>query len=85
MSSEDNKILEFNHYQNSYKIPSIIYAYLKFLIKRDECKNNSQKSSIAKLGEHVSSGFSMSTISLFKEIENKHDVYRGKDSMKKFL
>ena len=26
----------------------------------------------------------MSTISLFKSIENKHDVYRGNDFMKKF-
>ena len=26
----------------------------------------------------------MSTISSFKSIENNHDVYRGKDSMKKF-
>ena len=26
----------------------------------------------------------MSTISLFRSIENKHDVYRGKDCMKKF-
>ena len=25
----------------------------------------------------------MSTISLFRSIENKHDVYRGKDCMKK--
>ena len=26
----------------------------------------------------------MSTISSFRRIENKHDVYRGKDCMKKF-
>ena len=26
----------------------------------------------------------MSAISLFKSIENKHDAYRGKDSMEKF-
>ena len=26
----------------------------------------------------------MSTTSLFKIIENKHDVYQGKDCMKKF-
>ena len=26
----------------------------------------------------------MSTISSFKDIENKHDLYRGKDCMKKF-
>ena len=29
-------------------------------------------------------GFSVSTISSFKAIESKHDVYRGKDCMKKF-
>ena len=27
----------------------------------------------------------MSTISSLKTIENKHDVYRGKDCMKKFV
>ena len=27
----------------------------------------------------------MSTISSFRSIENKHDVYRGKDCMKKFF
>ena len=26
----------------------------------------------------------MSTISSFKKIENKHDIYRGKDCMKKY-
>ena len=34
--------------------------------------------------EHIPSGFPMSTISLFKDIENNHDVYRSKDCMKKF-
>ena len=38
-----------------------------------------------KLGEHISSGFSVSTISPFKTIENKHNVYLGKDCMKKIL
>ena len=38
-----------------------------------------------KVSEHILLGFSMSTIFLFKSIENKHDVYRGgKDCMKKF-
>ena len=36
------------------------------------------------LGEHNRSGFSMSTRSSFESIENKHDVRRGKDCMKKF-
>ena len=49
----------------------------------DGCKNNTEKSPRTKVSEHVPSGFSMSTISSFKDIENKHDVYRDKDCMKK--
>ena len=48
------------------------------------CKNDCENSSTTKVDEHISSSFSMSTISLFKSIENKHDVCRGKDCMKKF-
>ena len=49
----------------------------------DGCKNSSENSSTAKVSEHIPSGFSMSTISSFRSIENKYDVYRGKDCMKK--
>ena len=52
--------------------------------KIDGCKNNSENSSATIVSEHIPSGFSMSTISSCKTIENKHDVYRGKDCMKKF-
>ena len=37
-----------------------------------------------KVSEHTSSAFLMSTIYSFRNIENKHDVYRSKDCMKKF-
>ena len=41
MPSEDNKILEFNQYQKSDKVPFIIYAALECIIQNiDECKNN---------------------------------------------
>ena len=40
----------------------------------DGCKNNPENSSTTKVREHIASGFSMSTISLFRSIENKHDV-----------
>ena len=50
----------------------------------DGCKNNLEKSSTAKEGGHVSSDFSMSPISSFKDIKNKHDVYKGEDCIKKF-
>ena len=41
-------------------------------------------SSITKVSEHIPSDFSMSTISSLRSIENKHDIYRGKDCMKTF-
>ena len=85
MPSGDTKILEFNQYQKSDKAPFIIYADLKCMIEKiDGCKNNPENSSTTKVSEHIPSGFSMYAISSFRSIENKHDVYRGKDCMKKF-
>ena len=85
MSSEDTKILEFNQHQKSDTAPFNIYADLMCIIEKiDGCKNNPENSSTTKVSEHIRSGFSMSTISSFRSIENKHDVYRGKDCMKKF-
>ena len=73
MSSEDIQILEFNH------------ADLEYLIKKvDGCKNKPENSSTTNLGEHNPSGFSMSTIRFFKNLENKYDICRGKDCGKKF-
>ena len=85
MPSEDAKILEFNQYKKSDKPPFIIYADLECIIEEiDRCKNNPENLFTSKVSEHTPSGFSMSTISSFRSIENKHDVYRGKDCMKKF-
>ena len=85
MPSEDTKILEFNQYQKPVKAPFIIYADLECIIEKiDGYKSNPENSSTTEVSEHIPSGFSMSTISLFKSIENKHVVYRGKDCMKKF-
>ena len=50
----------------------------------DGCKNNPEKSSTTKVSEHIPSSFSMSTISSFKGIDNKVNVYRGKHCMKNF-
>ena len=85
MPSEDTKILEFNQYQKSEKAPFIIYADLECIIEKiDGCKNNPENGSTAKVSKHIPSGFTISTIFLFRSIENKHDVYRGKFCMKKF-
>ena len=52
--------------------------------KIDGCKNNPKNSSITKVSKHNPSGLSIPTISSFRSIENKHNVYRGTDCMKKF-
>ena len=79
MPSEDSKILKFSQYQKFDKAPFIIYADLEYIIEKiDGSKNNPENSSTTKVSEHIPSGFSMSTISSFRSIENKHDVYRVK-------
>ena len=61
------------------------YADLeRFIEKIDGCKNNIESSSTKKVGESIPSGFLMSTTSSFGSIENKHDLSRGKNCMKKF-
>ena len=55
------------------------------MIKRiDGCKNNSEKSSTTKAGEHISCGFLMSLIPTFDGMEKKLGGYWGEDHMKKF-
>ena len=77
--------MNFNQYQKSDKAPFIIYADLECLIEKvDEFKNNPENLSTTTEGEHIQSCFSMSTKLPFKCIEMVHDVYRGKDCMKKF-
>ena len=86
MPSEDIKILEFNQYQKFDKAPFIIYADIECIIEKiDGCKNNRENSSTTNVSEHIPSGSSMPTISSFQYIENKYDLYRGKDCMKTFF
>ena len=85
MPSEYNKILAFNQYQKSDKALLINSADPECLIEKIHgCKNNPKNSSATKVSQHIALGFSISTKSSFKSRENKHDVYRGKDCMKKF-
>ena len=82
MSFEDTKILEFSQNQKSDKASLIIYADLECITEKiDGCKNNPKNSSTTKVSEYIPLVFSMSTISSFRSIQNKHDVYRGKNCM----
>ena len=85
MCSEDTKILELNQYQKSDKAPFIIQAVFECMIEKiDGFTNNPENSSTTKVTKHIPSGFLTSRISSFRSTKNKHDVYRGKDCMKKF-
>ena len=58
---------------------------MESLIKKiDGCANNPENSSTTKIVEHIPCGYSISTILVFNNAENKHTLYRGKDFMKKF-
>ena len=64
MASEDYKMLEFNQYRKSDKVPFVIYADLESIIeKTDGCNNNPNNKSTPKVSEHIPSDFSMSRIS----------------------
>ena len=85
MLSEDTKIIESNQYKKYVEEPFITSTDPECLIeKTDGCKNNPENSYTTKVSEHIPSDFSMSIKSPFKSIENQHDVYRGKDCMKRF-
>ena len=85
MPSDGAKILEFNQCLKSDKAPFIIYADRECILEKiDGCKNTPEKSSTTEVKEHILSGFSMFAISSVRSIENKHDVYRGKDCEKTF-
>ena len=85
MPSKDTKILESNQNQKSYVAPFITYADLECIIeKTNGYKNNPENSFTTNVSKHIPSGVSMPTISSFRSIENKPEIYRGKDCMKKF-
>ena len=74
MSYEDTKISEFNQYQKSDKAPFITDTYRECILEKiDGYKNNPENSSTTKVSTPISSGFQMSTISSFRNKENKHD------------
>ena len=50
----------------------IIYAYFECLIEKIDRYESNPENSSTKVREHIPSGFSMSKISSFKSIENKH-------------
>ena len=61
MPSKDTKILKLNQYQKSDKATFITYVE-----KIDKCKINPENSSTSTVSEHITTDFSMSTISFLE-------------------
>ena len=58
-----DKLLEFNQYMKSDKLPYIIYADIESLITKIEgCANNAETSLTTKIAEYIPCGYLMSTI-----------------------
>ena len=49
------------------------------------CKSYPESLSSSKASEDIPSGFSVATVSSFKRIKNKHDVFRSKGYRKIFF
>ena len=83
------KILKYQSLVNtkkSEKSPIIIDADFESLLgKLNGCKNNLENSSTRNFIGDTPSGFLMSEKQSFKDMQNKHDVYRGKGCTKKFI
>ena len=63
----------------SDKMQYIIYADIESLIQKiDNCKNNPEKSSTAKVGEHMPCRYSKLTIWTFDHIKKEHGLYMWK-------
>ena len=85
MPTKDNKTLNHNHWEISLKAPITIYAELEcLLIKEQSCQNNPNESYTETKAKHESSGYSLSLISSFDSKENKHNVFRRQDCIKRF-
>ena len=85
MPKEDNKILKYNHSEQSMRAPFVIYADLECLLEEmSTCHNNPEKSSTAKVNKRTPSGYSLFTPCSFYTTKNKLDYYRGKYSMRNF-
>ena len=85
MPNKDNKALTYNHREKLLKVPFTIYADLEcLLIQEQSCQNNPNESYTERKAKHEPSGYALSLICSVDKIKNQHNVYRGKDCIKKF-
>ena len=85
MPSNDNNFIMCNQDEKILKLPFVICADLKCILKKiSTCYNNPDLSSTTKISQHVPSGYSIFTNCTFDKSYNKLNYYRGEDRMNRF-
>ena len=86
ISTEDNKILKYNHREKPLKAQFIILFDVECFLKKEEqsCQKNAEKSYTERKPKHEPSPLGMFTKFSFDEIENKFDYKRRIDCIKKW-
>ena len=86
MPTKMNKILKYNHGEKPLKVPFTIYADLEcLLIKQQSCQNNPNESYTERKAMHEPCGYALSLVWSFDKTKNKHNLYRGRDCIKRFF
>ena len=85
MPTKDNNTIKYNHGEKSIKLPFVVYADLKCLLKKmSTCCNNPEESSTTKINKHTPFGYSILTHCSFDKSKSKLNYYRGEECMTKF-
>ena len=76
----EHKILKYISGEKSLRVPFIIYADLKCLLREiNTCSNNPDKSYTERKATHRPSGNALVTCCSFDKLKNECKYYRGED------
>ena len=82
---EKGSFLEFHDGQYQFKVPFVMYADFKPILKPIEGPSpNPEETYTKEINQHVPSGFCVNSMFTYREVENPLKLYRGEDCVKVF-
>ena len=86
MAEEDKNILKHTPGEKSLKVPFIIYADLKYLLKKEQsCQNSPKNSNTERKARHKRSGYSWRLVCLFDKTKKAINFIEEKIVLKSFV
>ena len=83
--NEEGSFVEFHDGQNQFKVPFAMYADFEAILKPIEGLNTNPEASYTKeLNQRICSGFCVSSVFAYGEVENPLKLYRGEDCVEVF-